>query len=477
MYVFDFCGLTAVNEYVELIKMFLRPSEFKLLSCADYTDEAVIWRVPQEFDPEHPDKNALKRNLYNFLADLGLKAPEWGILTGVRPVKLLGELSVAADSQGTRRDKEARLNRQNITAALKCLKDEYYLADSKLALLSEILELQKAAMPPPPESSIGLYVGIPFCPTRCEYCSFPSNQVQYDRIYDYLEALKKEIRFVASGMKRNGLFPETLYIGGGTPTTLNEKDLDDLLGMLTELFSAEQLAEFTVEAGRPDTIDAEKLKILKNRGVTRISINPQSLEDQTLALIGRDHDSESVRRAFMAAREVGISAINSDIIAGLPGERPEDFERTLRGVLEFSPENVTVHTLALKRAARLKEADTEYHYRQAETAAEMLKMAHGYLKESGYKAYYLYRQKQMAGNLENTGYAKEGYCCLYNMRIMEENQTIIALGAGASTKRYYPETNRLERVFNVSNYEIYVERIDEMLERKRSLLQWHMGKK
>jgi len=228
------------------------------------------------------------------------------------------------------------------------------------------------------------------------------------------------------------------------------------------------LKEFTVEAGRPDTITAEKLEVIRKAGASRISINPQSMQGKTLDLIGRSHTPENIKTAFWLAREIGISMINMDIIAGLPGEIQADFEDTLRQVIELNPENITVHTLATKRASKLVEMDKNYHYKQGEIVRGMLEVCRKQLPEKGYRPYYLYRQKQMAGNFENIGWCKEGSAGIYNIRIMEEAQTIIALGAGGITKVYYPDENRLERVPNVSNFEIYSERLDEMIQRKRN---------
>jgi len=270
-------------------------------------------------------------------------------------------------------------------------------------------------------------------------------------------------------MRNRGWSAETIYIGGGTPAFLKERELDSLLELCLRAFGG-VVKEFTVEVGRPDTVTIDKLRLLKDYGVNRICVNPQTLNDQTLQLIGRNHDRASFERAFYLAREAGIPVINTDIIAGLPGELPEDFRYTLNGILHCVPENITVHTLALKRAARLKEQDSEYHYKRGAVAVEMLKIAEETLASAEYEPYYLYRQKQTAGNLENVGYAKGDTCCLYNMRIMEEHQTVLALGAGGATKVYYPESNRIERIFNVSDYKIYIDRIDEMLERKKNLL-------
>lgn len=267
-------------------------------------------------------------------------------------------------------------------------------------------------------------------------------------------------------MTETGLWPEAIYIGGGTPTTLTAAQLDDLLNTVKQNMDLTRTLEFTVEAGRPDTITPDKLEIMKNHGVKRISINPQSMKEKTLEIIGRSHQPEDIVNAFQISDRVGIPIVNADLIAGLPEEEPEDFTETLKKIIDLEPENITVHTLAVKRASKLIELDKDYHYRQAECVKKMLNDGRKMLAERGYRPYYLYRQKHMAGAFENVGYCKEDTPCIYNIRIMEEHQTILALGAGGISKMYYPEENRLERVPNVSNYEIYISRIDEMLDRK-----------
>jgi oxygen-independent coproporphyrinogen-3 oxidase len=448
------------NECVELIKMFLRPSAFRTdADATPHDDDAANARridVPAALAAAG-DKNAVKRFLYDRLSALTGKSPEWGILTGIRPVKLFGELA----ANGGAEDK-ARARRR--------FEEEYYVSAAKTELTARVYALQRALFAPPDANAVGIYIGIPFCPTRCQYCSFAGSQVPQARMGPYLAALRLEMDFVAEGMARKGLFAESVYIGGGTPTALCVSDLEDLLGLARRLFVGADTREFTVEAGRPDTIDAEKLRVIGRHGANRISINPQSMNDATLARIGRDHTAKSVRAAFRLARAAGVSRINADLIAGLPGETTADFERSLRAALDLAPENVTIHALAVKRAARLREQNAEYSYEAGETAAEMTRTAARMLAEAAYEPYYLYRQKRTVGNLENTGYTRSGKPCLYNVRIMDERQTVVALGAGASTKRYYPAENRLTRVFNVSDYALYAERIAEMLERKRRLL-------
>lgn len=453
-------------EFEELVKVFLKPGEYRLLgpgeaepACTE--DAAADIEVP--VFPENPEagkkekdiKNQIKRFLFQELQRHTGESPDWGILTGVRPVKLAGEL---LEREGTEEKAEVILTQ------------DYYLTREKARLLLDIAACQKRFLNESPEKAVGLYIGIPFCPTRCVYCSFPSNQGKPENIAAYLEALHREISFTAENMKRKGWYPESVYIGGGTPTILSAEQLDELLGHVCRGFDISRLREFTVEAGRPDTITADKLGVMKKYGVQRISVNPQSMNVSTLERIGRAHSPEDTVEAFRLVREAGISVINTDVIAGLPEEDTEDFVRTLEQVLAFAPENITVHTLALKRASKLKEIDAEYNYRQGKRVRAMLDRSREMLDQAGYEPYYLYRQKQMTGNFENVGYARGNTAGVYNIRIMEEAQTIVALGAGGITKAYWPGENRLERIPNVSNYGIYIERLDEMLLRKEENL-------
>ena len=453
-------------EFEELIKIFLKTSEFQLFgadeeienSKTESSETDIIIKVPDHLLVDNCGKadkktvkNQIKRYLYDELRKNTGITPDWGILTGVRPVKLAGELTATQGSA----EKAGRI-----------LSDEYYLSPEKARLLLDICELQSKILKPSSQSAVGLYIGIPFCPTRCVYCSFPSNQAKEKQIEQYLEALHREISFVAEQMSKKSWYPESIYIGGGTPTTLSAVQLDVLLSGITSSFDLTNLKEFTVEAGRPDTITSDKMQTLKKYNVGRISINPQSMNSATLEKIGRAHKPEDIIEAFRLARNSGIAMINTDIIAGLPGEEPEDFAYTLKTVIGLEPENITVHTLALKRASRLKQIDSDYNYKEGQKVKKMLEFSKKLLSEAGYHPYYLYRQKQMTGNFENVGYAKEHTDGIYNIRIMEETQTIIAMGAGGMTKVYYPSENRLERVANVSNFEIYIERLEEMLQRK-----------
>lgn len=438
----------------EMARMFLPSSEFRILDTDPVTETTNalpgnVIRIPDDIT----DKNGAKRYIFQQLSARTGQCPDWGILTGVRPVKLAGDMLAAAGS---------------LEAVKERLQSEYHLNEAKANLVVSTLQTQKIAMPETDPSLVGLYIGIPFCPTRCLYCSFPSYSIQGAKVDNYLEALKKEIRFTGEKMREKGWRPESVYIGGGTPTSLTSEQLSDLLDLVHTSFDLEDCKEFTVEAGRPDTINEEKLIAIRKGGGDRISINPQSMNPDVLMRIGRQHTPEQVTEAFRLAREVEFSVINADVIAGLPEETPEAFANSLNELLALDPENITVHTLSVKRGSQLAEIDDEYSYRIENQIGSMVSDAYLRLNAAGYRPYYLYRQKQTTGNHENTGYAKPGTESLYNMRIMEENQTVVALGAGGASKVYRGKGKRLERVFNVSNYEIYIERINEMLLRKES---------
>lgn len=432
--------------FEELIKVFLPPSQYLLAEENDDDSECILIN-----EGNTSDKNQIKREIYDKLSMLTDEKPEWGILTGIRPVKLCGE---------------AYEKLQNHQQVLDILIKEYYLHPDKAKLILSMYLHQQKEIGSAPASSAGVYIGIPFCPTRCVYCSFASNQVPDTEIQRYLPALYKEIEYTAARMKDVGMTAESIYIGGGTPTTLTAEQLSALIDKIKESFDLSGLKEFTIEAGRPDTITREKLEVMKAAGVDRISINPQSMKAETLELIGRNHSPEEIRQTFAIAREIGFDAVNCDVIAGLPEETEEDFSATLKELIAMEPENITVHCLAVKRASRLIDIDRDFHYKQARRAEEMLRISRELLARAGYAPYYLYRQKHMAGAFENTGYSKPKKDCIYNIRIMDEHQTIMALGAGGITKVYFPEENRLERVPNVTNYQEYISRIDEMLDRK-----------
>lgn len=402
-------------------------------------------------------KRAAKTAVFRLLSDALDRMPPWGSLTGIRPTRLMYE---AMERGLSREEAEAWLTR------------EFFVSPEKAALLGEIIEMQRGLVNPPADT-FDLYIGIPFCVTRCAYCSFASGEIGDGRLTEpYVEALKREIARSAELTRALGLHLRAGYVGGGTPTAITCRQLDKVLASAMEAFPGG--CEWTVEAGRPDTIDREKLRMLKAHNVNRISVNPQTFKDETLRVIGRAHTSLDTLRAYALAREEGFDHINMDLIAALPGETPEDFRRTLERVRELDPESVTVHSLAIKRSSRLHEALTREGgaHNQADCAAadEMIRYARQTLAEGGWHPYYLYRQKYMAGNLENVGYAKPGHACLYNIGNMEETARVLALGAGAITKWLFPRERRIERAPNVRNIEEYIRRVDEMVERKRALL-------
>lgn len=446
MYRIKLCHIEKKYLFEELIKIFLSPAQYTIIEEDDEEPDCIVIN-----EANAADKNQIKREIYDKLSMLTGARPEWGILTGIRPVKLCGEFYEQM---------------QDEQAVLDILIDQYYLHEKKAKQILAMYLHQKSEIGFAPVNSVGVYIGIPFCPTRCVYCSFASNQVPDTEIQRYLPALYKEIEYTAARMKATGMLAESIYIGGGTPTTLTAEQLSALIGKIKESFDLSGLKEFTIEAGRPDTITREKLAVMQDAGIDRISINPQTMKAETLALIGRNHSPEDIRRTFAQAKEMNFAAINCDVIAGLPQETEEDFAATLKELIAMEPENITVHCLAVKRASKLIGLDPDFHYKQANRAEQMLNISRRLLAEAGYAPYYLYRQKHMAGAFENTGYCKPGKECVYNIRIMDEHQTIMALGAGGITKVYFPSENRLERVPNVSNYQEYISRIDEMLERK-----------
>ncbi len=400
-------------------------------------------------------KQLLKRVLLKLLMNVNGIALPWGILTGIRPTKIVHELLE---------------NGYDDHDILQILQNEYLIAFDKANLLLTVARTEHTFVYPINESLISLYISIPFCPTRCVYCSFPSNPMkQWGHLMaDYVDALCRELSMTAEYVKQQNKTIETIYIGGGTPTTLTLEGFTRIFDVLESAYDLRQLKELTVEAGRPDTIDLDKLMLLKSRGVTRLSINPQTMNDCTLVEIGRSHTVEDLKRAFYLAREAGFDNINMDLIVGLPGEDEAMVVNTMEELKKLQPENLTVHTLAIKRASQLKEKSHAYVLKEEETIVKMLEITQTYAKEMGLKPYYMYRQKHMLGHMENIGYCRAGYEGIYNIQIMEEKQTILAFGAGAVSKMVYPRENRLERVPNVKNLEHYLQRVEEMVERKRA---------
>lgn len=406
---------------------------------------------------EAEDKRELERCmgvlLFSLFVELCGYRPKWGILTGVRPVKLFGRFVSELGEE-----KAAAFFEKNLL-----------VSHEKTELARATLKNERKILSVSAPESFSLYIGIPFCPTRCAYCSFVSSSVDktFKLIPDYVELLCKEIKHTAKIAEKLKLRLQCVYMGGGTPTTLSVKQLGAVLDTVRGSFDLSECREITVEAGRPDTITKDNLDAMKTRGVTRISINPQTLSDDVLRAIGRKHTTAQTFSAFALARERGFDNINMDLIAGLPRDNTDSFKNTVDGVAGLSPESITVHTLALKRAARLfQDSDKEEFSGDAETVGCMLEYADSSLMKNGYAPYYLYRQSRMTGNLENTGWAKPGFESFYNVFIMEECQTILACGAGAATKIKDPHSDQLKRIFNFKYPYEYISRYQEIIARK-----------
>ena len=397
--------------------------------------------------------------LYKLLCDFtGLTQP-WGILTGVRPVKLLRRLAEESNEE----------------QAVKKFENDFFVSNEKIALSREtehnerkILELSK------PES-FSLYVGIPFCPSRCSYCSFVMASIERAEklIEPYTKLLCEEIKRTAEIANKLGLRLETVYFGGGTPTTLSAEQLDTVLGTVNKSFDMSTCREFTVEAGRPDTIDIAKLFALKENKVDRISINPQTVNDEVLKTIGRKHTAQQFFDAFELARKCGFDNINTDLIAGLPTDTPESFKNSLDSIVRLKAECITVHTLCMKRASRLTTEGVTLDLQQARDAREMLAYTQNILGQNEYIPYYMYRQSRMVGNLENVGWSKKGFESLYNVYVMDETHTILACGSGGVTKLKRNNPDYLERIFNFKYPYEYIDRFDELIQRKSGIMQFY----
>lgn len=397
--------------------------------------------------------------LYKLLCDFtGLTQP-WGILTGVRPVKLLRRLAEESNEE----------------QAIKKFEKDFFVSNEKIALSREtehnerkILELSK------PES-FSLYVGIPFCPSRCSYCSFVMASIERAEklIEPYTKLLCEEIKRTAEIANKLGLRLETVYFGGGTPTTLSAEQLDTVLGTVNNSFDMSTCREFTVEAGRPDTIDIAKLFALKENKVDRISINPQTVNDEVLKTIGRKHTAQQFFDAFELARKCGFNNINTDLIAGLPTDTPESFKNSLDSIVRLNAECITVHTLCMKRASRLTTEGVTLDLQQARDAREMLAYTQNILGQNEYIPYYMYRQSRMVGNLENVGWSKRGFESLYNVYVMDETHTILACGSGGVTKLKRNNPDYLERIFNFKYPYEYIDRFDELIQRKSGIMQFY----
>lgn len=395
-------------------------------------------------------KRQIKQCVYAVMKSVTGRTPPWGSLTGIRPTRLL--------YMGLERGLDLK-------EAAREMREEFDVQDDKLSLLEQIVSVQ-SALPAPGRREVDLYVGIPFCISRCAYCSFLSGEVgKGKQLPPYVEALEKEIALTLRLIEEKGLSPRAFYMGGGTPTALSAAMLERVLKAARPFI--DRVEEVTVEAGRPDTIDEEKLRVIRDSGATRISVNPQTMHDETLERIGRRHTRAQTEDAYALARKAGFHHINMDLIAGLPGENLEMFLETLEWSRTLSPESLTVHTLSIKRSSLLHLWEAQLP--DGEMTGKMVEAGRESAEKRGMRPYYLYRQKYMAGNLENVGYALPGHECLYNIGMMEETAHVLAVGAGAISKRVDPARGRIERAPNVSDIGHYIARVEEMARRKRIL--------
>lgn len=412
---------------------------------------------------DHPDyRDACELEMATLLYHLFVKlfgfTQEWGIVTGVRPVKLLRRLY---------RD-------EGEEAALRYFRQRLLVDERKTELCRRTLAIEDQILALSRPESFSLYVSIPFCPTRCDYCSFVSQTVEKAArlMPAYVEALVQELAYTGELARRLGLRLETVYFGGGTPTTLTAEQLTRLLAAVEQSFDLSHLREYTVEAGRPDTVTPDKLRAIRAAGVSRVSINPQTLQDSVLQAIGRRHTVEQFYKAFELARQVGCDHINTDLIAGLPGDTTAGFADTLSGILALAPESITIHTLSMKRASNLV-IQHRADYTRQEDAVKMVALTAEQLPAAGYRPYYLYRQSRMVGNQENVGWAKPGHEGLYNVYIMDETHTVLGCGAGAVSKLKRPASDYLERIFNYKFPYEYNASLAEMLKRKERVISFY----
>lgn len=430
---------------------------YVIFSLEDQEGYQAAKTVVVDFLNKKIARNPLKAALYRLLSEYTGKELPWGSLTGVRPTKIATEML------------EHNVPEESIR---KVYTDTYLTIGQKADICIEVAKKEQELFK---DFCYGeeycIYIGIPFCPSKCLYCSFTSYPIAsyQDKVENYLEALYKEMKFAAGAEAYRNKRLVAVYIGGGTPSALSAKQLESLIVKLKTVFDMQYVREFCVECGRPDSITIEKLNVLKKMGVERISINPQTMSNETLSLIGRAHTVEQTKEAFAMARQAGFANINMDMIVGLPGENITDVKHTLADIYKLEPDSLTVHSLAIKRAANLNIEMERYHSLIKGSTNEMLLAVDECARKLGLLPYYLYRQKNIPGKLENIGYAAKGKECVYNILIMEEKLDILAMGAGASSKFVFQKENRIERVENVKNVDEYIRRIDEMIERKQRM--------
>ena len=402
---------------------------------------------------------AIARCLYRCLCRITGYKSEWGILTGIRPAKLFSHIAGALGNETAREQ----------------FKTVYLAENNKISLCEKTAKSEETIISLSSPESVSLYVSVPFCPSRCSYCSFVSHSVENAKeiIPEYLRLLSEELKVTGEIIKRLKLRLDTVYVGGGTPTSITAPQLNSLLSCIRKNFDFSHVREFTVEAGRPDTVDEEKLKVIKSAGVSRISINPQSMNDEVLKAIGRRHTAEDMKKAFYLAREAGFNNINTDLIAGLTGDTLDSFKNTVSDILCMSPESVTVHALSVKRAANITRNGELPDIDAGAVASKMVNFARETLEEKGILPYYMYRQSKTVGNLENVGYAKSGFEGLYNVYIMDETHSVIACGASAVTKLKEPFGGNIERIFNFKYPYEYISRFSEIIARKQGINEYY----
>ncbi len=438
------------NTSGEFLEITVEKREDTLLVSVKQDDKTI---TKTEKQAVQDCERVLCKMLFEILAQMTGIRPAWGIQTGVRPTKLLRSLTQKYD--------EAK--------AKDYLQNKLLISDEKFLLAKRIVSLQDDLLKRKKDNSFSLYISIPFCVSRCSYCSFVSHDIEKSKklIPEYVSLLLEEIRLTAKITKDLGLVLQSVYIGGGTPTTLDAESLSLIMSEITGNFDMSECLEFTVEAGRPDTVTKEKLLAIKQQGATRISINPQTLNDEVLKVIKRKHTVKEFYDAYNLAMSVGLKNINTDLIAGLPSDTVDSFCKTIENIAELSPSCVTVHCLSVKRSSTIVYNGTAVYNPTGQNVSDMLQFSHKTLDTHGYNPYYMYRQSKMSGNNENIGWAKSGFESFYNMFIMEEIQTIIALGAGASTKLV--DSDRIERIFNYKYPYEYINGFDEIVNRKRKI--------
>ena len=424
-----------------------RANEFESMETFDLSENATA------LEKKKLEKRALKLACYHLLKRMYPDvATPWGSLTGIRPTKLFRELM----QQGG--EESARAQFLGV----------FDVSPEKTDLAARICSVQEPFIRSVQPNEIDIYVGIPFCKTKCLYCSFPSEVLgKQDRLTQYLDLLKRDIAAGAALVRENGLTVRSFYMGGGTPTVLSAGQMDALLSFIRAQYGSFG-CEATVEAGRPDTIDREKLLVLKEHGIGRISINPQTMNDETLRRVGRSHTKDDIVRVYECSREIGFDSINMDLIAGLPGETADDMQRSCDAIVPLQPDNLTVHSLAIKRSSTLKKELDEHALSSAARAEEMTRIGAACAEQMGMQPYYMYRQKYMSGNLENVGYALPGKECVYNIDMMEETASILSHGAGTMTKRVFGGQNRIERLPSPKDVPTYLAKLERLIDDKRA---------